>query len=143
MCDCRTSGLCQCIWSNVRAQFDVVVDNNIMNSGDMNTISSSSGMNRDVDNGGEEEPVTMVVDTCIAPSQVRGLLKILRAPYPVEGADVEDCLLNVAEGREDEYYPRIGAVAFEKWFRKYFDEKLEENHSNSSSNVNNNKKKIK
>ena len=61
-------------------------------------------------------------DKCIGPNQVRGLLKTLRAPYPVEGADVEDCLLNLAEGREDEDKPRIKAVPFEKWYRKYFDE---------------------
>lgn len=61
-------------------------------------------------------------DKCIGPNQVRELLRALRAPYPVENADVEDCLLNLAEGREDEYSPRIGAVPFEKWYRKYYDE---------------------
>ena len=92
MCDCRLSGMCQCTWTHVRAQFDNIIDE----------------------------------DKCIAPSQVRGLLKVLRVPYPVEGIDVEDCLLNLAEGREDEYNPRIAPVPFEKWYRKYYDEPLEE-----------------
>lgn len=65
-------------------------------------------------------------DKCIAPNQVRGLLKVLRAPYPVEGIDVEDCLLNLAEGQENEITPRIAPVPFEKWYRKYFDEPLAE-----------------
>ena len=90
MCDCRLSGLCQCAWSNVRAQFDNIAEE----------------------------------DKCIAPSQIRGLLKVLRAPYPVESLDVEDCLLILAEGREHEYFPRINAVPFEKWYRKYYDEEL-------------------
>jgi hypothetical protein len=91
-CDCRTSGLCQCMWTEVRAKFDNMVDE----------------------------------DRCIAPSQVRALLKELRAPYPVESIDVEDCLLILAEGREDEYMPRIAAVPFEKWYRKYYDEQLDD-----------------
>jgi hypothetical protein len=95
MCDCRLSGLCQCAWSTVRAQFDNIIDE----------------------------------DKCIGPNQVRGLLKALRAPYPVEGIDVEDCLLNLAEGREDETTPRIAAVPFEKWYRKYYDEQLEDPHA--------------
>lgn len=62
-------------------------------------------------------------DKCIAPRQCRELMKTLRYPYPIEGADVEDCLLTLADGREDEDTPRIEAVPFEKWYRKYFDER--------------------
>lgn len=91
VCDCRLSGLCQCAWSNVRAHFDNLIDE----------------------------------DKCIGPRQVRFLLKKLRAPYPVESIDVEDCLLNLAEGREEEDIPRIPAVPFEKWYRKYYDEQAE------------------
>ena len=98
VCDCRLSGLCQCAWSNVRAHFDNLIDE----------------------------------DKCIGPRQVRFLLKKLRAPYPVESIDVEDCLLNLAEGREEEDIPRIPAVPFEKWYRKYYDEQTEgEGNSNS------------
>jgi hypothetical protein len=57
---------------------------------------------------------------------VRDLLKVLKIPYPVEGADVEDCLLTLAEGREDETFPRIAPVQFESWYRKYYDEGVEE-----------------
>jgi hypothetical protein len=92
ICDCRLAGNCMCAWSNIRAQFDNIIDE----------------------------------DKCIAPSQVRHLLKVLRAPYQVEGIDVEDCLLNLAEGREEEYLPRIAAVPFEKWYRKYYDEERED-----------------
>eukprot|EP00388_Colpodella_angusta_P031015 GDKK01021148.1.p1 GENE.GDKK01021148.1~~GDKK01021148.1.p1 ORF type:complete len:121 (-),score=20.33 GDKK01021148.1:100-462(-) len=81
-----------CMWSNIRAQFDNLIDE----------------------------------DKCIGPNQVRALLKVLRAPYPVEGIDVEDCLLNLAEGLENETSPRIAPVPFEKWYRKYFDEQLPE-----------------
>lgn len=89
ICDCRTSGFCQCAFSLVRSQFDKVADE----------------------------------DKCIAPRQVRIVLKALRAPYPVDGMDVEDCLNNLAEGREDEDFPRIKPVLFENWYRKYFDER--------------------
>ena len=65
-------------------------------------------------------------DKCIAPHQVRGVLKALRAPYPVDGTDIEDCLINVAEGREEDDYPRIQPVPFENWYRKYFDERDDE-----------------
>jgi hypothetical protein len=62
-------------------------------------------------------------DKCIGPNQVRALLKVLRSPYPVESADVDDCLSLLAEGKaEDEEYPRIAPVPFEKWYRKYYDE---------------------
>lgn len=61
-------------------------------------------------------------DQCIGPNQVRPLLKTLRVPYPVDSADVENCLLQIAEGREDLDTPRITAIAFEKWYRRYFDE---------------------
>lgn len=91
-CDCRLTGNCMCMWSNIRAQFDNLIDE----------------------------------DKCIGPNQVRALLKVLRAPYPVEGIDVEDCLLNLAEGLENETTPRIAPVPFEKWYRKYFDEQLPE-----------------
>jgi len=74
---------------------------------------------------------------------MRALLKMLRAPYAVESADVDDALLTLAEGRlatnekksffevvlvyfffslRDEHYtsPRIKAVPFEKWYRKFY-----------------------
>eukprot|EP01034_Spumella_vulgaris_P023564 gene23563-29792_t len=62
-------------------------------------------------------------DNCIGPNQVKALLKTIRAPYPVDNADVEDCLLSVADGREDSRMPRIFPVPFEKWYRKFYDEK--------------------
>jgi hypothetical protein len=62
-------------------------------------------------------------DFCIGPNTVRALLRILRAPYPVESADIDDCLLALAEGRDEQHStPRIKPVPFEKWYRKYYDE---------------------
>ena len=40
-----------------------------------------------------------MVDSCIGPNVMRALLKMLRAPYAVESADVDDALLTLAEGR--------------------------------------------
>lgn len=65
-------------------------------------------------------------DKCIGPNQIRGLLKILRAPYPIENADVEEALSLLAEGAdEDEETPRLKPVPFERWYRKYYDEPYE------------------
>jgi hypothetical protein len=65
-------------------------------------------------------------DKCIGPNQIRGLLKALRHPYPIENADVEDALSLIAEGAaEDDELPRIKPVPFERWYRKYFDEPYE------------------
>ncbi len=66
-----------------------------------------------------------VEDQCVAPNQVRQLLKVLRAPFPVENADVEDCLTILANGVEDTATPRINAVAFERWYRKFYDEHVQ------------------
>lgn len=64
-----------------------------------------------------------VDDKCIGPNQVRQLLKVLRSPFPVESADIDDCLSVIADGvGEDEEAPRIKPVVFEKWYRKYYDE---------------------
>jgi len=98
-CDCRSSGLCQCAYSTIRAQFDKMAAD----------------------------------DKCIGPNQVRDLLKVLKIPYPVEGADVEDCLLTLAEGREDETYPRIAPVPFESWYRKYYDEGVDEDNTDQTT----------
>ena len=72
-------------------------------------------------------------DKCIGPNKVRDLLKVLKIPYPVEGADVEDCLLTLAEGREDENYPRIAPVPFESWYRKYYDEGVDEDNTDQTT----------
>jgi len=66
----------------------------------------------------DKEPM---VDGCIGPNVVRALLRMLRAPYAVESADVDDALLTLAEGRDEHYTsPRIKAVPFEKWYRKFY-----------------------
>lgn len=64
-------------------------------------------------------------DNCIGPCDIKQLLKTIRAPYPVDTADVEDALLCLAEGKEDVRFPRIKPVPFEKWYRRYYDEKEE------------------
>lgn len=62
-------------------------------------------------------------DGYIAPKQVRKLLVSLRAPAPVELEDVDECLVELAEGAPpDAEEPRIAAVPFEKWYRIYYDE---------------------
>ncbi len=95
-CDCRTSGICTCCWSPVREAFDAVACAvHARDAGDSKTIQ---------------------------PRQIRTLLKKLRSPYPVEGGEIEDALLALADGREDEPEPKILPVAFEKWYRKYYDE---------------------
>jgi hypothetical protein len=69
------------------------------------------------------DDIASVEDKCIGPNQIRGLLKGLRSPFPVESADIDDCLSILANGvGEVEETPRIKAVAFEKWYRKYYDE---------------------
>lgn len=61
-------------------------------------------------------------DQCIGPCQLRALLQSLRAPLLVEGADMEVCLLALAEGAsEDSELPRIKPLAFEKWYEAYYD----------------------
>lgn len=92
VCDCRVSGLCRSLWSPVREQFDLL----------------SSEMLCD--------------DGCIAPKHVRSLLKRLRAPFPVESADVEEALGYLADGLENADSPRINPVKFEDWYRKHYDE---------------------
>jgi hypothetical protein len=71
------------------------------------------------------DQVCDVEDQCIGPHQVRQLLKILRAPFPVENADVEDCVTMLANGIEDATTPRISPVAFERWYRKFYDEHVQ------------------
>lgn len=61
-------------------------------------------------------------DRCVGPRQLRALLQSLRAPLLVEGADMEVCLLALAQGAaEDEDRPRIRPRAFEEWFEQHFD----------------------
>lgn len=61
-------------------------------------------------------------DECIGPNKVRRLLEVLRAPAPVDQADVEDCLTELALGDEDTDKPRILPVPFEKWYRNHYQE---------------------
>ena len=62
-------------------------------------------------------------DGLIGPNQVQALLERLRDPAPVEVEDVEECLVALAGHTDSEMTtPRIGALAFEKWYRNYFDE---------------------
>ena len=62
-------------------------------------------------------------DGMIGPNQVQLLLEKLRDPAPVEVEDVEECLVALAGHTDYEMTtPRIGAMAFEKWYRIYFDE---------------------
>ena len=46
-------------------------------------------------------------DSCVGPSDIKQLLKNIRAPYPVDSADISDCLLSLAEGREEGMYVYI------------------------------------
>jgi hypothetical protein len=62
-------------------------------------------------------------DGCIMPKQIRKLLVNLRAPAPVEVEDVDECLVELAQGvAGDSEEPRVPAVPFEKWYRIYYDE---------------------
>lgn len=91
-CDCRMSGLCVSLWSPVRETFDLF------------------------------SAETLADDGCLAPRNIRQLLKRLRAPFPVESADVEEALGTLADGVELVDLPRIGPVAFEQWYRRHYDE---------------------
>jgi hypothetical protein len=62
-------------------------------------------------------------DGCIMPCNLAGLLKMLRAPAPVDIEDSEEALVALAEGADAEAeVPRIGAMPFERWYRRYYDE---------------------
>jgi hypothetical protein len=75
----------------------------------------------------EFDNLASIDDKCIGPNQLRQLLKVLRSPFPVESADIDDSLSLLADGKgEDEEYPRIKAISFERWYRRYFDEPEEE-----------------
>lgn len=50
------------------------------------------------------------------------MLNHLRAPIPVDTADVEECLMALANGDEESDQPRIPAVTFEKWYRNHYQE---------------------
>jgi hypothetical protein len=66
-------------------------------------------------------------DGKIGPNQVMALLVRLRDPAPVEEEDKEECLISLVGHNDDTVTePRIEALAFEKWFRTYFDEYEEE-----------------
>jgi hypothetical protein len=71
------------------------------------------------------DQIADIEDQCIGPKQVRRLLKTLRAPFPVENADVEDCLTMLADGVEDTNTPRLSTVLFERWYRRFYDEHVE------------------
>jgi hypothetical protein len=62
-------------------------------------------------------------DGCIMPLNLAFLLKTLRAPAPVDIEDVEESLVELAMGAQDDAEePRIEPVVFEKWYRRYYDE---------------------
>lgn len=61
-------------------------------------------------------------DGNLPPRKIRALLRKLRAPFPIEATDVEDALSVLAEGIEKADLPRIGPVAFEDWYRKFYDD---------------------
>lgn len=61
-------------------------------------------------------------DQSIMPNQVRPLLQLLRAPAPVDNADVEEALMTLAEGVEDATSPKILPVPFELWYREFYQE---------------------
>ena len=44
----------------------------------------------------------------------------------MEREDITECLTVLAEGDEEALDPRIKPTDFEKWYREYFDEPLEE-----------------
>eukprot|EP00605_Chrysophyceae_sp_TOSAG23-4_P001487 GSChrysophyteH1.ASY1.ANO1.1624.1 assembled CDS len=62
-------------------------------------------------------------DGRIMPCNLPHLLKVLRAPAPVDIEDVEESLVELAMGAaQDAEEPRIEPVVFEKWYRRYYDE---------------------
>ena len=66
----------------------------------------------------------MILGICLLVSfnQVRVLLQMLRAPAPVDNADVEECLMTLAEGIEHAELPRLNPVRFEMWYREFYQE---------------------
>lgn len=63
-----------------------------------------------------------IVSQCIVPNQVRKVLQDLRSPAPVDNADVEECLMTLAEGVEEADRPHIKPVEFEIWYREFYQE---------------------
>lgn len=59
-------------------------------------------------------------DECISPSQLRPLLTVLRSPEPLDDADMDDCIGDLAEGDEESDLPRITAAVFEAWYNRHF-----------------------
>ena len=50
-------------------------------------------------------------------------ISVLRSPAPVDLEDEEESLVELAEGAQrDAEVPRIEAMAFERWYRRFYDE---------------------
>ena len=48
---------------------------------------------------------------------------VLRSPAPVDLEDEEEALVELADGAQrDAEEPRIEAMAFERWYRRFYDE---------------------
>lgn len=98
-CDCFTSGNCDCSWNLVRHQFDIVAEKKI------------SGLK---------------ADGKIGPNNIREVLTLLRYPIPIDGSDVEECMIALKCAEETDLLPRIRANVFEKWYREHFQEFLDD-----------------
>ena len=65
----------------------------------------------------------------LGPNKLRELITILRAPVPLETADVEDAIFELCGGKEIEEsssIPLILPVVFEKWYKDRFQEYMDE-----------------
>jgi len=74
-------------------------------------------------------------DGFIGPNLVMPLLVRLRDPTPVEVEDEEECLVSLCGHTDNEATtPRIAALDFEKWYRRYYDE-YEEDQGDESLRI--------
>ncbi len=65
----------------------------------------------------------------LGPNKLRELITVLRAPVPLETADVEDAIFELCGGKEIEEsspLPFILPVVFEKWYKDRFQEYMDE-----------------
>jgi alpha-tubulin suppressor-like RCC1 family protein len=60
-------------------------------------------------------------DGTIGPNNVRDILQVLRGPAPIDSAELDECMMAIADGAtEEDTEPRMNALVFERWYRTFY-----------------------